>query len=390
MKGFAHDIFERRVAARLRQPLVPVRLPRRHVEALPLEFSTIQFVSRQFEDTPTKAAQGAPEVSNLNRFWRPMASFPVRRRKDDIYEFRRRSGGSSSSTWTADTRVFTPRRRMGAERDREGAPRIRRQPEHGHHLGRPLKPGTPPRAQWRVTTSIAACLEAETWNKLEKIREPVRRADRGEKTIIFSGLRVMVAAIVRHLRQHGSPCSLITAECAGEEALRAHSGVLASPDVCAIVASLNCLNRGFTITAANHVILVDLEYSPEATEQAEDRVHRPGQTKPVSISYLLSCDTIDQVMHEILIQKAEAIRHAIDGKARFEDVAEILKRVTGDVQLEIAKRIQLLPCSRRTSPAAAQRHPIIVPELPRTSRSTNASIVHPDPRDREAALLFGL
>src|SRR5581483_3170897 len=83
------------------------------------------------------------------------------------------------------------------------------------------------------------------------------------------------------------------------------------------------------------VILVDLEYSPEATEQAEDRVHRPGQTKPVYISYLLSRDTIDQLMHEILVQKAEAIRHAIDGKARFEDVAEILKRVTGDVQLEI-------------------------------------------------------
>ena len=62
-----------------------------------------------------------------------------------------------------------------------------------------------------------------------------------------------------------------------------------------IVASLNCLNRGFTITAANHVILVDLEYSPEATEQAEDRVHRPGQTKPVYIHYLLSRDTIDQL-----------------------------------------------------------------------------------------------
>jgi hypothetical protein len=48
-------------------------------------------------------------------------------------------------------------------------------------------------------------------------------------------------------------------------------------------------------------------------------------------------------MHEILTQKAQAIRHAIDGKARFEDVAEILKRVTGDVQLEIARRIHLLP-----------------------------------------------
>ena len=36
-----------------------------------------------------------------------------------------------------------------------------------------------------------------------------------------------------------------------------------TPSMSAIVASLNCLNRGFTITAANNVILVDLEYSPE-------------------------------------------------------------------------------------------------------------------------------
>ena len=48
-------------------------------------------------------------------------------------------------------------------------------------------------------------------------------------------------------------------------------------------------------------------------------------------------------MHEILLQKSEAIRHAIDGRARFTDVAELLKTVTGDVQLEVAKRLQLLP-----------------------------------------------
>ena len=61
---------------------------------------------------------------------------------------------------------------------------------------------------------------------------------------------------------------------------------------------------------------------------------------------LLSRDTIDQVMWEVVTQKAEAIRHAIDGKARFLDVAEILQRVTGDVQLEIARRLErisLLP-----------------------------------------------
>jgi hypothetical protein len=69
-------------------------------------------------------------------------------------------------------------------------------------------------------------------------------------------------------------------------------------------------------------------------------------------------------MHEILIQKAQAIRHAIDGKARFEDVAEILKRVTGDVQLEIAKRIQLLPVIvPDLSLKALDFSPIVVPDV---------------------------
>ncbi|HPS78837.1 MAG TPA: hypothetical protein PLS53_11830, partial [Thermoanaerobaculaceae bacterium] len=131
-------------------------------------------------------------------------------------------------------------------------------------------------------------------------------------------------------------------------------------EMTAIVASLNCLNRGFTITAANHVVLVDLEYSPEATEQAEDRVHRPGQTRVVEISCLLSRDTIDQVMHEILLQKSEAIRHAIDGRARFTDVAELLKRVTGDVQLEIAKRVSLLTFPQ----AATEGEPVLGLHLP--------------------------
>ncbi|MEO8383050.1 MAG: C-terminal helicase domain-containing protein [Acidobacteriota bacterium] len=112
------------------------------------------------------------------------------------------------------------------------------------------------------------------------------------------------------------------------------------PELNCIVASLNCLNRGYTITAANHVLIVDLEYSPEATDQAGDRVHRPGQTKDVYVQVLLSRDTIDPVMWEVVTQKAEAIRHAIDGKARFLDVAEILQKATGDVQLEIARRLE--------------------------------------------------
>jgi superfamily II DNA or RNA helicase len=346
MKGFAHDIFWN-VAWLLGfdNPLFPYAY-RGGTKRFLSEFSTIQFVSRQFEDTLSEGrGKVLPEVSNLNRFWRLMASFTVRRRKDDIFVLppkeRRivllnldpahRSLYAGYSEWAQNAIAK-------ALRESDGNP----------NMG--IIAGALWKLRYAATCPVArdyldrGVLEAETWNKLEKIRELVRAAsDRGEKTIVFSGLRVMVASIVRHLRQHGLAVLPITAEVQAKKRFGLIQEFSRSPDVCAIVASLNCLNRGFTITAANHVILVDLEYSPEATEQAEDRVHRPGQTKPVYISYLLSRDTIDQVMHEILVQKSQAIRHAIDGKARFEDVAEILKRVTGDVQLEIAKRIQLLP-----------------------------------------------
>lgn len=346
MKGYAHDIFWN-VAWLLGfdNPLFPYAY-RGGTKRFLDEFSTVQFVTRQFEDTLSEGrGKVLPEVSNLNRFWRLMASFTVRRRKDDIYVLPPKhrtihllnlDGAHASlyreyGEWAQNTIAK-------ALRENDGSPNM----------------GAISSALWKLryaaTCPVAVdyldrgCLKSESWNKLEKIRELVKHAiDRGEKAIVFSGLRTMVAAIVRHLRLHDVGVLPITAEVPAKKRFGLIQEFSKSPYLNVIVASLNCLNRGFTITAANHVILVDLEYSPEATEQAEDRVHRPGQTKPVEISYLLSRDTIDQVMHEILLQKAEAIRHAIDGKARFTDVAEILKRVTGDVQLEIAKRIELLP-----------------------------------------------
>ncbi|MEO6323991.1 MAG: helicase-related protein [Thermoanaerobaculia bacterium] len=310
------------------------------------EFGTYEFVTRQFEETLHEGrAKLLPEVSNLNRFWRLMAAFTVRRRKDDVFclpEKRRQiyllTPDPDHARLYRDYADWAQKEIQQAMRQNDGNPNM----------------GVISNALWKLRYA-ATCpvavdyldrgfLTAPTWNKLDKIRELTKAAfDRGEKTIVFSGLRVMVAAIVRHLKAAGLKLLPITADVPTSKRFDLIQQFSADPESAAIVASLNCLNRGFTITAANHVILVDLEYSPEATEQAEDRVHRPGQTKVVEISYLLSKDTIDQVMHEILLQKAEAIRHAIDGRARFTDVAELLKRVTGDVQLEIARRIQLMP-----------------------------------------------
>jgi len=310
------------------------------------EFGTYQFVSRQFEETLHEGrAKLLPEVSNLNRFWRLLGAFTIRRKKDDIYALPEKRRTIYVLPLDADHRTLYDDYADWAAKEIQTALHV--------NPGNPNM-GTISNALWKLRYA-ASCpvaadiltrgrLAVETWNKLEKIRLLVQAAlAKNEKVLVYSALRTMVAAIVQHLRAAGIGVLPITADVPTSQRFALIQAFSTSPNVSVLVAGLNCLNRGFTITAANHVILVDLEYSPEATDQAEDRVHRPGQTKVVEISYLLSKDTIDGVIHDILLQKAEAIRHAIDGRARFTDVAELLKSVTGDVQLEIAKRIAFLP-----------------------------------------------
>ena len=363
MKGYATDIFWN-VAWLLGfdNPLFPYAY-RGGSKRFLNEFGTYEFVDRQFEDSLHEGrAKLLPEVSNLNRFWRLMASFAIRRRKDDIYNLPPKHqqivvlnlDGPHLPFYNAYAE-WAQKAIAKALREGDGTPNM----------------GVISNALWKLRYA-ATCpvaidyldptLDVPSWNKLDYILTYVRRAtERGEKAIVFSGLRVMVGAIVKHLRAHGIGVLPITAEVPTKKRFGLIQEFSKSSELTCIVASLNCLNRGYTITAANHVLLVDLEYSPEATDQAGDRAHRPGQTKPVYVQVLLSRDTIDQIMWEVVTQKAEAIRHAIDGKARFLDVAEILQKVTGDVQLEIARRLErisLLPVPQPVIDLEAASEPL--------------------------------
>ncbi|XP_015435861.1 PREDICTED: SWI/SNF-related matrix-associated actin-dependent regulator of chromatin subfamily A containing DEAD/H box 1 homolog [Dufourea novaeangliae] len=56
---------------------------------------------------------------------------------------------------------------------------------------------------------------------------------------------------------------------------------------------------GINLTAADTVIIHDIDFNPYNDKQAEDRCHRVGQKRPVSIIRLLSEDTIEEGMYKI-------------------------------------------------------------------------------------------
>jgi len=57
--------------------------------------------------------------------------------------------------------------------------------------------------------------------------------------------------------------------------------------------SLKAASLGLNLVVANHVLLLDLWWNPTTEDQAIDRAHRIGQTRPVTVSRLTIKDTVE-------------------------------------------------------------------------------------------------
>ncbi|CAN7019075.1 unnamed protein product [Brassica rapa subsp. trilocularis] len=65
------------------------------------------------------------------------------------------------------------------------------------------------------------------------------------------------------------------------------------PDVQVMIMSLKAGNLGLNMVAASHVILLDLWWNPTTEDQAIDRAHRIGQTRPVTVTRITITNTVE-------------------------------------------------------------------------------------------------
>jgi SWI/SNF-related matrix-associated actin-dependent regulator 1 of chromatin subfamily A len=80
------------------------------------------------------------------------------------------------------------------------------------------------------------------------------------------------------------------------------------------VGSIRAAGLGLTLTAASVVLFAELDWTPAAMVQAEDRLHRIGQKDSVLVHHLVIDGSIDQKMAQILIDKSIMIDSILDGK----------------------------------------------------------------------------
>ncbi len=80
-----------------------------------------------------------------------------------------------------------------------------------------------------------------------------------------------------------------------------------------MILSLRAGGLGLNLAVASCVFHFDRWWNPALESQAEDRVHRIGQHRPVQVFAYLCADTIEQRIDEILTEKRALFADVVDG-----------------------------------------------------------------------------
>ena len=85
------------------------------------------------------------------------------------------------------------------------------------------------------------------------------------------------------------------------------------PDVAVIVCSLTAAGVGVNLQAASNLVLAELSWTDAEQTQAIDRVHRIGQSEPVTAWRIIASQTLDTRIAELIDAKAGLAARALDG-----------------------------------------------------------------------------
>jgi SWI/SNF-related matrix-associated actin-dependent regulator 1 of chromatin subfamily A len=141
---------------------------------------------------------------------------------------------------------------------------------------------------------------------IEFIREQMEGYE--SKLVIFAHHRIVLTQIAAAL----PGAALVTGETPAADRMAALERFTNDPQTRFFVASIHAMGIGVTLSAASQAIFVEQDWTPGILRQAEDRLHRIGQSQPVLIQYLVVPDSIDVNIMRTVIAKMEVIGRAIE------------------------------------------------------------------------------
>ncbi|KAL4715911.1 hypothetical protein ACJJTC_013211 [Scirpophaga incertulas] len=152
-------------------------------------------------------------------------------------------------------------------------------------------------------------LESGKFQKLDEMLP--RLKEEGHRVLLFSQFTMILDVLEpyltarqhRYLRLDGS-----TAVTDRQELIDQYN----ASDIFVFLLSTRAGGLGINLTAADTVIIHDIDFNPYNDKQAEDRCHRLGQTRPVTIYRLLSVGTIEEGIFQVAQEKLNLEKHVTE------------------------------------------------------------------------------
>jgi SNF2 family DNA or RNA helicase len=142
-------------------------------------------------------------------------------------------------------------------------------------------PGLLPGQSAAISTKVSLLLE-----RLEEV------VASGHKALVFSQWTTLLDHIEPHLRAAGAAFTRLDGATRDRASVVRHFQDEAGPPI--MLVSLRAGGTGLNLTAADHIFLLDPWWNPAVEDQAADRAHRLGQTRPVLVYRLVARDTVEE------------------------------------------------------------------------------------------------
>ncbi|VDM20281.1 unnamed protein product [Wuchereria bancrofti] len=146
-------------------------------------------------------------------------------------------------------------------------------------------------------------LESGKLRELDKLLPSIK--EKGDKVLIFSQFTSIMDILEVYLKLRDYQYCRLDGSTPVMERQDVINEYNSSPDLFVFLLSTKAGGLGINLTAANHIILHDIDFNPYNDKQAEGRCHRMGQTKEVFVVRLISADTVEEEMLALAQKKLE-------------------------------------------------------------------------------------
>ena len=161
-------------------------------------------------------------------------------------------------------------------------------------------------------TGLLPGQSAPTSSKVELLMESLDEViDNDHKSLVFSQWTSMLNLVEPHLKSRG--IGYVRLDGTTRDRRKVVSTFQSDDGPPVFLISLKAGGTGLNLTEADHVFLLDPWWNPAVEDQAADRAHRIGQTRPVMVYRLVAENTVEERILKLQGRKRAIAEAAVGG-----------------------------------------------------------------------------